>query len=369
MAAKKARRTRRGAAGSRAASETYSEEERGLIDRYVAKLRVNTLKEFLTGKTDSLTGTKRTLLARIEEAVANGKTSYGELVGFLDEVEPWRAQQIYLLGKPSLDIAPFRTQASLETLLKKHGALKPLRKHLPLALPPELTISAIDHDGRRLRITAVERRDGLVRDDTYDMPKGEYETGEGEEIEYRAYVERTTRGLIAFEWDLVQNFAMLQITRLPIGDEYGAARARFAKAVSRWLDISAFPDINLPRAIKRLHEDEEAAVAAKKAPALSSHGVELEGLGGARLAAFGASSDDSVTDDTDLSNAFRTFRKVSVGRRGNYYWHLDPLGTEYAGEKAHVIVFATTRRVTFPRDDMGEETIRYVLDGIRAASV
>jgi hypothetical protein len=95
--------------------------------------------------------------------------------------------------------------------------------------------------------------------------------------------------------------------------------------------------------------------------------VEYARQGGARLAGLGASSGDSVTDDPVLSAALQQFRNVSQGRRGNFYWALDPLGKDYVGSTAHVIVFAATRRITFPTDNLDEATIRHVLADIRTA--
>lgn len=353
---------------TRADDDRYTSEERELIDRYIARLRVPSIKSFLRENEQKVSGTKSALLARVGSAVENGDVTYTQLVQFLDEVEPWRAQQVFLFGGSTLDLGPYQTAEALGEHLRAHHASKPFRKPIPLVLPTELTVASIQHSGRLLRITAVERRDGWIRDESLDPTEIE-RTDENEEVQLRAYVKRVTRGLIIFEWDMVENLAMMQVSRLPSGEDYDDARERFTSLVSRWIDIGTFPLLNLPKAIKTLHIAEETRKNASQPPALKSYGVEYARQGGARLAGLGASSEDSVTDDPVLSAALQQFRNVSQGRRGNFYWALDPLGKEYAGSTAHVIVFAATRRITFPTDNLDEATIRHVLADIRTASV
>ncbi len=348
--------------------DAYTEEERDLIERYIARLRMPSLKEFLRESDQKVSGTKGVLLGRIEAALEAGDVTYTQLVQFLDEVEPWRAQQVFLFGATTQNVAPFRTAESLGEHLRAHHASKPFRQPVPLVLPDELTVASIQHDGTRLRVTAIERREGWIRDESLDPEESE-RTDEDEEVQLRAYVKRVTRGLIAFEWNVVENVAMMQISRLPSGEDYEDARERFTKLVSRWLDVRSFPLINLPKAIKTLHMAEEAKKAASQAPALKSYGVEYARQGGGRLAGLSGSSEDSVTDDAVLTAALQQFRNVSQGRRGNFYWALDPLGQDYVGSTAHVIVFAATRRITFPTDNLDEATIRHVLADIRTASI
>jgi hypothetical protein len=346
----------------------YTDEERKLIDRYIARLRVPAIKDFLRESEQKISGSKQALLERIEEALKSGDVSYTQLVHFLDEVEPWRAQQVFLFGASSLNLEPYRTPEAFDRHLRSHHASKPFRQPVPLVLPDGLTVASIQHDGRRIRITAVERREGWLRDESLD-PQGTERTVEDEELELRAYVRRVTRGLITFEWDIIENLAMMQVSRLPSGENYDEARERFENLVSRWLDARTFPLINLPKAIKTLHIAEEVRKAASQPPMLKSYGVEYARQGGGRLAGVGATAEDSVTDDPALSASLQQFRNVSQGRRGNFYWTLDSLGADYVGSTAHAIVFASTRRITFPTDNLDEATIRHVLTDIRTASL
>lgn len=344
---------------------SYTEEERSLILRYIARLRRGTIQDFLREVEEPVSGTKSALVARIDAALGKESVDYSQLVSFLDEVEPWRAQQVYLLGPSNIHRAPFLTPEALETHLRQHRALRPFRQPVPLVLPEDLTIASITHDGERLRITAVQRREGWERDEREDLAQGE--TKDGEPVEYRAYVRVILRGLTMFEWDVVSNTAMLQISRLPARGDYDEEFAKFAALTKKWLDLSTFSRVNLAKGIAAIHREEEERRDAGNALRADSHGVEYEGGGGARMSGRGPSSDGSVSEDPNLRAAYRQYRAVSVGRRGNFFWHLDPLGR--VGEKAHVIVFATSKRITFPTNDLDEETIRHVLADIRSACV
>jgi hypothetical protein len=342
----------------RASDAAYTKEERELIVRYVRRLKVPVIKQLLAEHELSRTGPKDHLIETLQTALDDEELLYADLVSHLDRVEPWGAQHVFVLGEPALDLSKYRTADAFEQHLRGHHASKPFRSPLPLALPETLTVSAIEHNGDRIRVIAVERREGLDRDDDYDQDGGT--TDDGEPIILRGYVERTTRGLIILDWDLIQNHAILQITRMPSGWDYDDARDRFAAAVQKWLPMAAFPLVNLAKAISKLHEDEE-----KKVAPLHSHGIEY-GRGGSRLSGTSASEDDSVLSDIVISGALRQMRVVGTGRRGNFYWHLDSLGKDWVDKTAHVIVFAAMNRVLFTTDN-DEVVVQNVLADIRKA--
>ena len=77
--------------------------------------------------------------------------------------------------------------------------------------------TSVTHANGRLRITAVEKREYAERTPEHDQEK---ETRSGERITLRAYMYHLTRTLVAFEWDLNANVAMLQITQLQEDGDY-----------------------------------------------------------------------------------------------------------------------------------------------------
>ena len=89
-----------------------------------------------------------------------GVISLTKLVDFLDEVIPWGKQHVFLYKGPKSSIANWKKTTWLAKLLKKHQLGKYLNATLPLALPEEMKVSSIMHDGNRLRITAVKSANG-----------------------------------------------------------------------------------------------------------------------------------------------------------------------------------------------------------------
>ena len=97
---------------------------------------------------------------------------------------------------------------------------------------------------------------------------------EGNEIEFRAFVHHVYRGLVIFEWNLVSNIAMLQITQLPSRSKYESIEKEFADLVKPWLDFNLFPKLDIRPAIKKLQEIEESK------PEVRSHKIDLKTLEG-----------------------------------------------------------------------------------------
>lgn len=354
--AKKQRSARKPRSSIRASDDQYTEEEMELVLRYAKELRAHVIKGFLEENAIPRSGNKSELVDNIQNAIEEGKIRYSTVVQFLDRVAPWGPQQVYLLGEPRLDASPYLNRDTFEDHLKNHKASKPFRQSLPLILPEILTVSEIGHDGRKIRVVAVERRSGWERYSKRD--RKDKDTEEGDTVMLRGYVKRVSRGLIVLEWDLINQVGILQISRMPSGSEYEDANDRFKAAISKWLDLSAFPFISLSKAISTLHKHEE-----EKSKAIRSHGIEYNS-GQSRIAGYSATAEDSVIDDGAISSALSHVRKSGKGRRGNFYWLLDKLGEGYKGREVHVTLFAQTGRVTFPVDN-DEEVVRYVLEDIR----
>ena len=341
----------------RTSDSDYTEEEQRLILQYVKELRQVELKEFLASTGHLRSGTKKILLDRIDESLAEGTIALVDLVDLLDQVEPWSAQHVFLLGEPNADVTAFRDPHEFEAHLKNHRASKPFRQPIQLALPEELVVSSITHDGARLRVTAIERRDGWHRDHGQDQRT----IGPGgETIELRAYVNTVSRGLVMFEWDLIANQAVMQVTQLPSGWTYDDAFGRFVDVTKTWLPVATFPTLNLRRAISTFHEAEE-----NKSNDLRSHGIEYETHGGRRVAGKSATPRDSVLGETVVDTAMHQIRDAGVGRSGNFYFDVTGVPGSQRGE-AHAIIFAEAGRINFPTSNP-EEVVRHVLDRIRAA--
>jgi hypothetical protein len=345
--------------GNVPSSGSFTRDERELIVADLLALKKTLIGEFLSRHDIPKSGTKEEIRSRIEETLDEGTLALRGLVQFLDEVIPWGKQHVYLYSGPKASIADWRNADWLASRLKKHRMGKYLNASLPLVLPEKMSLSSILHDGGRLRVTAIKRRDWYERDPEYDQSTS---TDDGEDVELRAYVHRVTRSLVAFEWDLTANNAMLQISQLPSRFDYAQVAEEFFKLIASWLDIEKFSLLDMRVPIKKLHEREEAGKGETR-----SHGINYRTLQGRRFEGKSASPSDPLLGDAVIDAALGAVRKSSVGHLGNFYWlpangkdsNPNPLGAE-----VHVIIVGSKNRINFPTPN-GEKAIRHVLSRIR----
>lgn len=343
-------------------SPTFTDDEQTQIITDLLALKKVQIGEFLSRCKLTKSGTKEQIRTRIEDALGDGTLSLSEVVQFLDEVIPWGKQHVYLYRGPQSSIADWRKTAWVTQLLKKHRLGKYLNATLSLVLPEKMKVSSILHDGNRLRITAIKKREWWERDPDYDSSTV---TNEGDEVELRAFVHRVTRSLVAFEWDLVANTAFLQISQLPTGFRYEDVAQEFFDLIAGWLDIKQFAIVDLRPAITKLHELEEAGNGETR-----SHGINYRTLHGRRFEGKSASPADPLLGEPVIDAALGAIRNTGVGHLGNFYWlpgnganpGVNPLESEM-----HVIIVGAHHRVNYPTPNV-EQTVRHVLSRIRSHS-
>ena len=223
-----------------------------------------------------------------------------------------------------------------------------------------MKISSIVHDGQRLRITGIKKREWWERNPEYDKTGV---TAEGEEMMLRAFVHRVTRALVALEWDLSANTAFLQVSQLPAGVRYEEVAREFFDLIQGWLDIKHFSPVDLRPAIKKLHELEEVGMGETR-----SHGINYRTLEGRRFEGRSASPADPLLGEPVIDVALSAVRNAGVGHLGNFYWlqtdATNPAINQLDAE-AHVIIVGFHNRINFTTPN-GERAVRHVLSRIRS---
>ena len=236
---------------------------------------------------------------------------------------------------------------------------------LRLILPNKLTLSSIAHSKGKLRITAIRRREYSERVPNHDdVKQGE----NGKRITLKAYMDHVSRTLAAFEWDLLANTAMLQITQLNKDTLYDELAKEFCGLVAGWLDIGKFDLLDVRPAINRLRElaDREDGKAETR-----SHVIDYRTLQGYSLTAKSPSARHSVSGDEDIKAAMTDIaKKGGVGNLGNFYWlpgvNGGPVPNPLKAE-VHTFIVGGRSRINFPTANT-EEVVRYVVHRVRALS-
>jgi hypothetical protein len=352
---------RKSARRVKAAPPTYTAEEVELLLAYVAELRKDILQGFLERSDLVKSGNKAEVITRLQSAVEEGSLSYDALIELLDDVEPWNKQHVFLYNGTTAPIASWRDVSWVEAHLKQHRVHKYLNERVPLLLPEKLRLSTIEHDANHLRVVAVERREGFERDEELDK---EGEDPEGDEVDYRAYVRRVTRGLIAFEWDLQANEAFLQITQLPTHGKYEEAVTRFGALVAAWFPFTSFPQLAIRRAIAEFHRLEEQGQGAVR-----HHRVELAAPDGRRLTGSSASAQQPLLGNADIDAALQNVRDNNgVGHLGNFYLLPDPTdpANPIQTDEVHIMLLGSRDRLNIMTPQT-EDVVRYALRRVREA--
>lgn len=340
----------------------FTPEEKQQVVEYLFALTKAEIEPFLQERNIPISGTKPQLRERLQEKLDKRHVSYIELVDYIDEIEPWSAHHVYLLDGPQRSLTSmdfWKDLNKVKAYLTSHKIIRFLNKKKPLILPPDLSLSSIQHSGNNLRIIAVERRDSYERQEELDDLE---ETEDGDEIQYRAYRHIIARGLMIFEWDMRLNTATLQITQLPSHWTYEDAVKRFHKLVHAWLDIGLFPKKDLRPAIGYLHLLEK-----KKTGEVRSHGIEYVTMSGRKLGGKSASSKDPLLGgEAVIDSALEGMRQEGTGQTGNFFF-LPYEGTPLI-DPVHVYLLADKERINFPTANP-EAAIRHVVKKIRAACV
>jgi len=341
----------------------YTDDEKIALIDFLLSLKKVHVQDFFRAVNLPTSGSKSDLRERLQEALDAGEVSYERAVDFLDSIAPWGKQHVFLYSGPRGDLQPWKDPDLLMQHLKQHRVGKYFNARLSLILPEVLTLSSIAHFDDKLRVTAVQKRSYSERAPQHDDTKV---AEDGTQIVLRAYANHVTRTLVTFEWDLISNTAMLQITQLHGDRLYEQVAKEFCDLVSAWLDIEKLFDIvEIREAIKRLHEGERNGNAEAR-----SHGYQYRTPQGRRLAAHSPSPQYSVLGEAVIDDAMDGIRKSGVGHLGNFYWLSDgnrgPAPNPLQGD-VHVILVADKSRINFPTPNT-EDVVRYVLHRVRALS-
>jgi len=341
----------------------YTAGERCALIDFVLALRKSHIQGFLRQIELATYGAKSDLRERLQEALDDGRLTYERMVEFLDSVAPWGKQHVFIYTGPRSDLRSWKAPGRVLQRLKRYRVGRLFNSRLPLILPDRLTLSSIAHSNGKLRVTAIQKRDYTERAPEHD---GEKETEDGVAVILRAYLHHLSRTLVAFEWDLNANTAMLQITQLQRDTLYEEVAKEFFGLVSNWLDIeNSFVLVDVRRAIRRLHELEGSGH-----PEARSHGIHYRTLRGRRLSAQSPSPSDSVLGEDVIDNAMSSVARKGVGHLGNFYWlpgvQPGPVSNPLQND-VHVYIVGNKSRVNFPTPN-SEDVVRYVLHRMRELS-
>jgi hypothetical protein len=308
------------------------------------------LKILAKGLSLPSSGSKDELLARFEKQLRTQPKAGVFITEFLNLVDGWGRQHLYLYKAPPGLTAQWRDEAFVRALMVRNGALRVFNRSRALVMPAKPELASVRWAAEAVRFTWNEKRTWFERREALDRPL----PGGSGDIVLRGWERMVSRGTLAFDWDLRTGEAMLMIQRLPTGTNYTAARDDLIKLVAPFVDLQVFTATRVSRAILRIRATPKEARERK---------INCETERGGKASFTTPSRKQGLTSDPTLLRMEQAGSGQVIGSMGNYYWL--PTDDGSLDSELHVILHKKDQRVAiFGEKDEGE--VRYVVERIRS---
>lgn len=209
------------------------------------------IKELLRANKIPIGSTKADFAEHLNAAIDGGQLTQSMIEAWLQEIEGWGNQHVYLFAPPK------RSHDDIKQQLEASRHAGAMGRSVSYEFPDNLTLSAISLSGDHLSVTWHRSRGGWQRAKSKDFIQEEG----ADRFEFRAYRERFDRSVVRFEWRLTDPYCAVMM-QLPIeGDEHDQAFAQVWKDLSEaGIATDALIKFNLSQAIKLLSRKNEATV-------------------------------------------------------------------------------------------------------------
>ena len=319
-----------------------TEEELEIVLDYLMSHKKAFVQGSLRARNLAFSGTKEALRTRLEGYLGDGQLNSLELVTLLNRIEGWGNQHIYLYTSPDRSLSAWTSEQSAREHLGTLGLADLLNRQRSLVLPDEPTLSSIEWSPDRLRFIWIEKRQWEERLTEKDMQKND--------IIWRAYHINRSRGLVAFDLDLISGRAMLMIQRLPSGTQYELTRNRFEEELEPMIGLSHFERVRVSEAIHGIEVSDE----------VRRRQLAYQTRRGGKAAFTSANQSWDTYADPDLERAGQALGGETAGLLGNFYWL--PVRDQLERE-IHVKLYSSDQRVGIFGEHR-EKDVRYVLSRI-----
>jgi hypothetical protein len=284
----------------------------------------------------------------VERYVEKKVVSAEQLIGLLDHVEGWGNQHIYLYKAPTSLLKAWSTEEQARAILKANGKEVLLNRRRPLLLPSVPQLCSVEWAADRVRFVWVEKRPVRERVKSEDL-RGK-DLGLDATLEFDAYRRRVARGIVTFDWDLLNGHAALLIQCLPSGNDYGTAKNRFVAELEPLVEFPRFDPVRISSSIVPIEQSDE----------VERRQVEHATARGSGIIYRSPKRGVDAFSDPAVKGARKASGTMLAGRLGNFYWPI-------AGEKprrVHVKLYAADQRVGI-FGECSEQEVRHVLSRIR----
>jgi len=191
---------------------------------------------------------KEEIAENLEAAIRLGAVTWNDLEQWLQEVEGWGRQHVYLY-RCSVSLKDDPIWASIETLrerLAEVGLDEHWQSHQAPEFPAELVPANVILDQGRFELVWRQRRERWMRDADGDKDN---EVIEGFTYEFRAFRQELSRAVMRFVLFPTRYRAALFV-QLPLGGSHEEACRLARKTLQAIFDISELREADISKAIK-----------------------------------------------------------------------------------------------------------------------
>ncbi|MEY2564955.1 MAG: hypothetical protein QOH88_3148 [Verrucomicrobiota bacterium] len=298
------------------------------------------IKELLRKKDIRIGATKADFESNLLDAINDGKLREKDVSDWLDEVEGWGDQHVYIFRVPDAvaNNALWASPAAVEKKLKGTRLAKFWDAKTSLLYPSSLVLTGIYFDREALRFVWHQGLGAWVRTPKMDRK----ESVDGDRYEFRAYRERLDRLLMRFEMRIKQRLAavFMQIPWDP--KDHRNALKVVADAIKPLVSLGDLDRLAISTIIKTLDQTELNAAANSKRKItaqrarLSDAGVYVEF---ANTVGTGGYKESQAV--RDVRGAVRP--ENFTGTNGYFVYH--PQGNGAVQRDAKIELFGDDRRV------------------------
>lgn len=334
--------------------------ERDVLIRLVKKVVIAQgnvfIKELLRSRGVKIGTTKTEFEANMIAAIDRGELRREHIDAWLNEVEGWGNQHIYLfhMSKTLRNDPIWRDAEKIESKIKAAGFSKEWNAQTSLEYPASQTLTGISFENEALRFVWHKGSELWVRDKTRDYR----EEIDGDTYEFRAHRMRGDRLVTRFEMRPSDGLAAAFL-QVPVEDEeHKNALEKIKTTVGRLWSFDEFEPFAIAKAIKTLD------ARALDDDTVTAHSTRLNS--GEAYIEFGIQSvESSYQDSTPVRDARRAVRLSSfTGMHGTF---VVPTADGDGGRKVRLQMYGSQRRVKIA----SQMTAAHVWDvlGLIAASV
>jgi hypothetical protein len=292
------------------------------------------IKELLRSRNIKIGTTKAEFEANMVEVIESGDLRRQHIDSWLNEVEGWGNQHIYLfrVSKSVRNDPVWRDPGKIEAKIKAAGFTEQWNSQASLEYPPAQKLTGVHFENGVLRFVWHKGLEFWVRSKGKDYR----EEIEADTYEFRAYRMRGDRLVTRFEVRPSDGLAAAFLQIAVEEEEHKNAFDRIKTTVGRVWDFDEFEPFAIAKAIKTLDAQ------ALNGNAVTAHSTQLNS--GEAYVKFGVRSvQSSYQDSTPVREARRAVRIASfTGMHGVF---VVPTGDGNAQRKARVQMFGNQRRV------------------------